>query len=44
MDASYLDNAAKNVPAEAIAKGLTPTDLDAASLQIYNDIWTKFTK
>jgi spermidine/putrescine-binding protein len=44
MDSSYLDNAAKNVPADAIDKGLTPTDLDAASLQIYNDIWTKFTK
>jgi spermidine/putrescine-binding protein len=44
MDAKYLDNAAINVPSEAIAKGMTPIDLDADSLQIYNDIWTKFTK
>ncbi|MDR0812995.1 MAG: spermidine/putrescine ABC transporter substrate-binding protein [Oscillospiraceae bacterium] len=44
MDKAYLDNAAKNIPAEAIAKGLTPTDLEADTLQIYNDIWTKFTK
>ncbi|MDR2042976.1 MAG: spermidine/putrescine ABC transporter substrate-binding protein [Clostridium sp.] len=40
----YLGNSAKNIPATAVAKGYNPVDLDTDTLQIYNDIWTEFTK
>ncbi|WRS27223.1 spermidine/putrescine ABC transporter substrate-binding protein [Oscillospiraceae bacterium MB08-C2-2] len=44
MDEEYKNNGTKNIPPEVIAKGYSPEDLDAATLDIYNDIWTEFTK
>jgi spermidine/putrescine-binding protein len=42
MDESYLSNPAINIPADAVARGFTPINLDNATIQIYNDIWTRF--
>jgi spermidine/putrescine-binding protein len=44
LGAEFLNNPAKNIPPQALAKGLSPTDLDNATLDLYNDIWTQFTK
>lgn len=43
MDDSYKNNPAKNVPESAVAKGLGVKDVGSA-IDIYNDIWTEFTK
>lgn len=43
MDDSYKKNTAKNVPESAIAKGMMVKDI-GKSVDIYNDIWTEFTK
>lgn len=39
----YKNNPAKNVPETAIAKGMMPTDI-GKTVDVYNDIWTEFTK
>lgn len=41
MGDEYSSNPAKNPPAEAIAKGSYVENLDAATLDIYNEMWTK---
>ncbi|MFU0833981.1 MAG: hypothetical protein ACFWUC_13725 [Oscillospiraceae bacterium] len=43
MDDSYKKNIAKNVPKSAIEKGLMVKDI-GKTVDIYNDIWTEFTK
>lgn len=44
MDDEYKNDGTKNIPPSVIAKGFSPEDLEADILQIYNDIWTEFTK
>ncbi|MFA9381642.1 MAG: PotD/PotF family extracellular solute-binding protein [Acetanaerobacterium sp.] len=44
MDEAFRANPAKNIPNEAIEKGLGVRDLDSDALEIYNDIWTQFTE
>lgn len=41
MGDEYSSNPAKNPPADAIAKGSYVENLDAATLDIYNEMWTK---
>ena len=41
MGEEYSSNAAKNPPAEAIAKGSYVENLDSATLDIYSEMWTK---
>jgi spermidine/putrescine-binding protein len=41
---TYLNNPAKNIPSDALARSQTTTDLDNETLSLYNDIWTQFTK
>lgn len=43
MDAAFRANPAKNVPADAVARGLGVKDL-GKTVDVYNDIWTEFTK
>lgn len=43
MDDSYKNNIAKNVPQAAIQKGLIVKDI-GKTVDLYNDIWTEFTK
>ena len=44
MGEEYSSNPAKNPPAEAIAKGSYVENLDSATLDIYNEMWTKLKK
>lgn len=41
MGEEYSSNPAKNPPADAIAKGSYVENLDSATLDIYNEMWTK---
>lgn len=41
MGDEYINNPAKNPPSEAIAKGSYVENLDSATLDIYNEMWTK---
>ena len=41
MGEEYSGNPAKNPPAEAIAKGSYVENLDSATLDLYNEMWTK---
>jgi spermidine/putrescine transport system permease protein len=43
MDDAFRSNPAKNIPSEAIARGLGIKDL-GKTVDLYNDIWTEFTK
>ena len=44
MDDAFRQNPAKNIPNEAIKKGLGVRDLAPDVMQIYNDMWTEFTE
>ncbi len=44
MDESFRENPAKNIPNEAIQRGLGVRDLTPDVLESYNDIWTEFTE
>ncbi len=41
MGEAYSGNPAKNPPADAVAKGSYVENLDSATLDIYNEMWTK---
>ncbi|MCR5025120.1 MAG: spermidine/putrescine ABC transporter substrate-binding protein [Lachnospiraceae bacterium] len=41
MGEEYSGNAAKNPPADVISKGSYVENLDSATLDIYNEMWTK---
>lgn len=41
MGDEYVNNTAKNVPAEVISNGEFLTDLDTDTLAIYDEMWTK---
>ena len=41
MGTDYINNSAKNVPSDVIAKGEFLTYLDTDTLAIYDDMWTK---
>lgn len=41
MGEEYSSNPAKNPPADAISKGSYVENLDSATLDIYNEMWTK---
>jgi spermidine/putrescine-binding protein len=43
MDESFRSNPAKNIPSDAIKRGLGVRDL-GKTVDLYNDIWTAFTK
>lgn len=44
MGEDYVNNEAKNVPAEVIASGEFVSYLDTDALKIYDDMWTKLKK
>ncbi len=41
MGEAYSSNPAKNPPSEAVSKGSYVENLDAATLDLYNEMWTK---
>lgn len=44
MDDDFKNDPVRNIPSSVLVNSFDPNDLDAATLQIYNDIWTEFTK
>ena len=44
MGSDYSDNPAKNPPADVIAAGEYVQNLDNATLELYNEMWTKLKK